>query len=81
MQIAFLCQMGLGRFVQNFRNLKKNLHQFVFYLFVAGIAGGVAAALTTPLDCVKTVLNTQQTPQFDTGYRLLYHRSRAVSYR
>nr|AAB19036.1 mitochondrial solute carrier [Onchocerca gibsoni] len=26
------------------------------------IAGGIAAAITTPLDCVKTVLNTQQTP-------------------
>uniref|UniRef100_A0AC35UF19 IgGFc_binding domain-containing protein n=1 Tax=Rhabditophanes sp. KR3021 TaxID=114890 RepID=A0AC35UF19_9BILA len=26
-------------------------------------AGGLAAAITNPLDCIKTVLNTQQTPE------------------
>lgn len=31
-------------------------------LFVA-VAGGIAAAITTPFDVVKTVLNTQQTPE------------------
>lgn len=30
-------------------------------MVAGGIAGGLAAALTTPLDCIKTVLNTQQT--------------------
>lgn len=33
------------------------------HLLAGGVAGGLAAAFTTPLDCVKTVLNTQQTPQ------------------
>ncbi|VDN26727.1 unnamed protein product [Gongylonema pulchrum] len=46
-----------------------------------GFAGGVAAAITTPLDCIKTVLNTQQTPQFDSNHRLLYQGPRAASYR
>uniref|UniRef100_A0A915DRI0 tRNA (guanine(46)-N(7))-methyltransferase n=1 Tax=Ditylenchus dipsaci TaxID=166011 RepID=A0A915DRI0_9BILA len=32
------------------------------HLVAGGLAGGLAAAMTTPLDCVKTVLNTQQTP-------------------
>ncbi|KAJ1373091.1 Mitofusin-1 [Parelaphostrongylus tenuis] len=32
------------------------------HLIAGAFAGGLAAALTTPLDCVKTVLNTQQTP-------------------
>ncbi|KJH45826.1 putative mitoferrin-1 [Dictyocaulus viviparus] len=32
------------------------------HLIAGAFAGGVAAALTTPLDCIKTVLNTQQTP-------------------
>ncbi|KAK6734397.1 hypothetical protein RB195_017902 [Necator americanus] len=32
------------------------------HLIAGGMAGGLAAAVTTPLDCVKTVLNTQQTP-------------------
>ena len=31
------------------------------HMVAGGIAGGLAAALTTPLDCIKTVLNTQQT--------------------
>ncbi|GMS86136.1 hypothetical protein PENTCL1PPCAC_8311, partial [Pristionchus entomophagus] len=33
------------------------------HLIAGGAAGGLAAALTTPLDCVKTVLNTQQRPE------------------
>ncbi|EYC16086.1 hypothetical protein Y032_0035g3142 [Ancylostoma ceylanicum] len=32
------------------------------HLVAGGMAGGLAAAVTTPLDCIKTVLNTQQTP-------------------
>ncbi|VDM56725.1 unnamed protein product [Angiostrongylus costaricensis] len=32
------------------------------HLIAGGFGGALAAALTTPLDCVKTVLNTQQTP-------------------
>lgn len=35
------------------------------HLVAGGVAGGLAAAITTPLDCVKTVLNTQQTPLCD----------------
>ncbi|KHJ75533.1 mitoferrin-1 domain protein [Oesophagostomum dentatum] len=34
------------------------------HLVSGGMAGGLAAAITTPLDCIKTVLNTQQTPEF-----------------
>ncbi|CAK5080563.1 unnamed protein product [Meloidogyne enterolobii] len=33
------------------------------HLLSGGLSGGLAAALTTPLDCIKTVLNTQQSPQ------------------
>ncbi|MFH4978022.1 hypothetical protein AB6A40_004731 [Gnathostoma spinigerum] len=33
------------------------------HIIAGGIAGGSAAAITTPLDCVKTVLNTQQAPE------------------
>ncbi|KAK0395868.1 hypothetical protein QR680_001469 [Steinernema hermaphroditum] len=33
------------------------------HLISGALAGGLAAAVTTPLDCVKTVLNTQQTPE------------------
>lgn len=32
-------------------------------MLAGGLAGGLAAACTTPLDCIKTVLNTQQTPK------------------
>uniref|UniRef100_A0A1I7V9G7 Mitochondrial carrier protein n=1 Tax=Loa loa TaxID=7209 RepID=A0A1I7V9G7_LOALO len=46
-----------------------------------GIAGGIAAAITTPFDCVKTVLNTQQTPQFNTKYRLLTQNGHATYYK
>ncbi|KAI6239488.1 hypothetical protein M3Y99_00566600 [Aphelenchoides fujianensis] len=41
------------------------------HLIAGGIAGGLAAAITTPLDCVKTVLNTQQTPEIDGQNRIL----------
>ena len=34
----------------------------VSHSFAGALAGGVAAAITTPLDVIKTVLNTQQTP-------------------
>lgn len=30
------------------------------HLLAGGMAGGLAAAITTPIDCIKTVLNTQQ---------------------
>ncbi|GMT17053.1 hypothetical protein PFISCL1PPCAC_8350, partial [Pristionchus fissidentatus] len=33
------------------------------HLIAGGAAGGLAAAVTTPLDCIKTVLNTQQRPE------------------
>lgn len=41
------------------------------HLFAGGFAGAMAAAVTTPLDCIKTVLNTQQTPEIDAERRIL----------
>lgn len=45
------------------------------------VAGGIAAAITTPFDCVKTVLNTQQTPRFDTTCRLLTESGHTAYYK
>ncbi len=42
----------------------------------SGMAGGIAAAMTTPLDCVKTVLNTQQTPEICTTERRILLKAR-----
>ncbi|KAK6059707.1 hypothetical protein COOONC_02642 [Cooperia oncophora] len=33
------------------------------HLIAGGFAGGLAAMITTPLDCVKTVLIRKQTPE------------------
>jgi solute carrier family 25 iron transporter 28/37 len=45
------------------------------HLVAGGCAGAVAAAITTPLDCIKTVLNTQQTPEIDSERILLRAKS------
>ena len=50
------------------------------HLIAGGLAGGLAAAITTPLDCIKTVLNTQQTPEFDSGNRICLRGPRTHSY-
>lgn len=43
------------------------------HLIAGGLAGGLAAAATTPLDCIKTVLNTQQTPEAEvTGDKRIF---------
>jgi solute carrier family 25 iron transporter 28/37 len=49
-------------FLQQFLNPKHNYDPKA-HLLAGGMAGGLAAAVTTPLDCIKTVLNTQQTPE------------------
>lgn len=41
------------------------------HLIAGGLGGGVASAVTTPLDCIKTVLNTQQTPEIQDKRMLL----------
>lgn len=39
------------------------------HLLAGAMGGGLAAALTTPLDCIKTVLNTQQNSIIDVNGR------------
>ncbi|VDK76673.1 unnamed protein product [Litomosoides sigmodontis] len=51
------------------------------HLVSGGIAGGIAAAITTPLDCVKTVLNTQQTPRFNTTCQLFTQSGHTAYYK
>jgi len=49
-------------FVQQIMN-PEHLYDPKTHLLAGGLAGGLAATVTTPLDCVKTVLNTQQSPE------------------
>lgn len=51
------------------------------HLIAGGLAGGLAAAFTTPLDCIKTVLNTQQTPEAEIGGDKRIFMKAAGSYR
>jgi len=48
------------------------------HAIAGGMAGGIAAALTTPLDCVKTVLNTQQTPELCVAERRIMLKATAT---
>uniref|UniRef100_A0A0N5AM22 Mitoferrin n=1 Tax=Syphacia muris TaxID=451379 RepID=A0A0N5AM22_9BILA len=66
-------------FVQNILNPNHTYHP-LSHLIAGGIAGGFAAAVTTPLDCIKTVLNTQQSPEVGIRCRLLKKNS-SVSYK
>ncbi|KAI1715238.1 mitochondrial carrier protein [Ditylenchus destructor] len=51
-------------FIQQVMN-PQHIYDPKAHLVAGGVAGGLAAAITTPLDCIKTVLNTQQTPLCD----------------
>ncbi|PAV63006.1 hypothetical protein WR25_03897 [Diploscapter pachys] len=54
------CHFVTYEFVQQILNPDRH-YDPKSHMIAGGIAGGLAAALTTPLDCIKTVLNTQQT--------------------
>uniref|UniRef100_A0A0N4ZFS7 Mitoferrin-1 n=1 Tax=Parastrongyloides trichosuri TaxID=131310 RepID=A0A0N4ZFS7_PARTI len=45
------------------------------------IAGGMAAAITNPLDCIKTVLNTQQHPECQLASRTVLLNNNSGLYR
>uniref|UniRef100_A0A914D4A8 Mitoferrin-1 n=1 Tax=Acrobeloides nanus TaxID=290746 RepID=A0A914D4A8_9BILA len=57
-------------FVQQIRN-PEHKYDPATHLIAGGLGGGVASAVTTPLDCIKTVLNTQQTPEIQDKRMLL----------
>uniref|UniRef100_A0A7E4W2H0 Mitoferrin n=1 Tax=Panagrellus redivivus TaxID=6233 RepID=A0A7E4W2H0_PANRE len=63
MNVPFQAVHFMGyEFWQHFLN-PEHKYDPTSHLISGGMAGGLAAAVTTPLDCVKTVLNTQQTPE------------------
>lgn len=67
-------------FMQNLLN-KQRKYSPISHLISGGVAGGLAAAITTPLDCIKTVLNTQQNPQLEKENCSVLFTSRPASYR
>jgi len=47
-------------YCQNFLNPDR-IYNPLYHMISGGVAGGLAAAMTTPLDVCKTLLNTQTT--------------------